>query len=149
MPAETANTAILARSGDRPDVRAATSELRAANIARPDADRWRLTTTRVSRPNTSNSRIASDFGSLKWKGPNTGGLTKYPSEPLRMELMKNRISSAMKAIDNVARASSSAPRRRTGRAMITPASIVTAAPNSVAIMKFRCPWATRSGMSDP
>ena len=63
--------------------------------------------------------------------------------------MKKMISSAMNAIDRVARASSSVPSRLTGTAMSAPAVMATTAAKSVAMKKLRCPCATSKGMLEP
>ena len=55
IPADNAKIVIFARAGEIPDVRAATSELRTASMARPLAERWRNDSTSVSRPKITSS----------------------------------------------------------------------------------------------
>ena len=73
-----------------PEASAATSELRTASTARPDAERCRLWMTSVITPNTSSASIASSRGWVKSNGPNgnsdsnvsrLSGGTGHPREP--------------------------------------------------------------------
>ena len=60
IAADRAKIRIFVRLARMPDASAATSELRTARMARPDADRWSAWITSVSRPKTArNSRICS------------------------------------------------------------------------------------------
>ena len=77
IPADTAKIATFARVGDIPDVRAATSELRTANIERPVADRWRLWIMSVTRPNSTSSRMIWSAGWEKSRCPVSPG-TRCP-----------------------------------------------------------------------
>src|SRR5262249_34292138 len=63
MPADSANSATCALAGDTPEVRAATCELRAAYMARPDGDFCRLWISKVTTPKTMSSMhtICDDF----------------------------------------------------------------------------------------
>ena len=62
MPAESANTRIFARVGEMPDVRAATSVLRTASIARPVADRWSAYSASVMSPNVASRSSTCCWG---------------------------------------------------------------------------------------
>ncbi len=60
IPADKANIITFDRLTLMPDASAATSELRTASVARPEAERITAWMTSVSRPNTTrNSRICS------------------------------------------------------------------------------------------
>jgi hypothetical protein len=66
----------LARTGEIPDVRAATSELRTASMARPDADRCKLLMNHDTSATSTSSSITIVRGSPKSNRPSWGGSTK-------------------------------------------------------------------------
>ncbi len=166
MPADTAKIATLVRAGDNPEVRAATSLLRTANIVRPDADRKRQWITRVTSPKTASRSTTCSDGWEKSKCPCAPGTSCWfsqfrpgmssdgagmvqPKDPWLMACVPKGTSAAKNANANVANASATAPSRRTGSAMRAPRAADTRIASSAAIAKFRCPWLARNGALIP
>ena len=157
MAAATVNTATLVRSTEIPDVRAATSELRTASIARPDAERCRFVTIHATNPMTAASTTSSWRSSLRSPtrssvntprsrsyGPTTGRATDQPAPWLDTPWSWNSRRSPVNASASVPRASASPPRRNDSRATPAPR-----APTTVAATRAASTNGTPSDTSQP
>ena len=129
MAAERAKTSSLVRTGDTPDVAAAGSEARVANMARPVGDRFRLWIPSMTSPMMASRTNAMVRLSLRLNAPRAGRCTTQPAVPWRSQFHWNSTLSPRKARARVARARGRPPRRRAGRAMMMPMTTETATPS--------------------
>ena len=143
---------IFERLTRMPDASAATSELRTASVARPDAERCSAWMTSVSSPNTTrNSRICScsivksifgrcatlpvhsslcrrkSFTQLRPGMSSDGERIVQPLWPLRMSSMVNGTSARKNAHANVPSAKLTPPSRVSGNASSAPSAAAASA----------------------
>ncbi len=154
IAAENAKSVISLRAGATPEVRAATSELRTASAARPDADRCRLWIISVIRPKTTSSPMICVRGCEKsnvvMPGTcNDGNRNVHPSCPLLTSSAWKTVRSSASASASDPSASASTPSLRIGIAINAPTAAATAVPMIAATAKLICPWFAMSGTLMP
>src|SRR3954454_857338 len=170
IAADRANINTFDRLTLMPDAWAATSVLRTASAARPEADRITAWTTRVSTPNTTRkSRICScnivkstlercatspvhsslctskSFTQFTPGTSSDGARIDHPLWPLRISSTENGTSAKKNAAANVPSAKFTPPNRVNGRASSAPSAAAASAAITTAQKKLICPCETKPG----